>query len=191
MTRDETTSAPVLVGRGVVLRPPRESDKADRLAIGRHAEYVRLDGGNTRDLAQLTEDDVAQWYERITSAQYGWVIDIGGRAVGTTRLKDYDAENRAAEFAIGIADPALWGRGYGTTTTRLVLRFGFETLALHRVALIVLAENPRAQAAYVKCGFTREGVLRDTVLIDGVWHSDVAMSILEDEYRRLAVTWEF
>jgi RimJ/RimL family protein N-acetyltransferase len=191
VTRNETTSASVLIGRGVVLRPPRESDKADRLAVGRHAEYVRLDGGNTRDLAPLTEDDVAQWYERISSAQYGWVIDIGGRAVGTTRLKNHDAENRSADFAIGIADPALWGRGYGTTITRLVLRFGFETLSLHRVSLIVLDENPRAQAAYAKCGFTREGVLRDTVLIDGVWHSDVAMGILEDEYRRLVVTWEF
>src|SRR3954447_20770661 len=112
VTRDETTSASVLIGRGVVLRPPRESDKADRLAIGRHAEYVRLDGGNTRDLAPLTEDEVAQWYERISSAQYGWVIDIGGRAVGTTRLKNHDAENRSADFVIGIADPALWGRGY-------------------------------------------------------------------------------
>ena len=48
--------------------------------------------------------------------------------------------------------------------------------------MIILAENPRAQAAYAKCGFTRQGVLRDTVLIDGVWHSDVAMGILEDEY---------
>jgi RimJ/RimL family protein N-acetyltransferase len=191
VTRDETTSAPVLVGRGLVLRPPRPTDRADRLAIGRNAEYVRLDGGNTRDLAPLTEDDVAQWYARIAGAQYGWVIDVGGRGVGSTRLKNFDAENRSAELAIGIFDPALWNRGLGTTTTRLVLRFAFDTLSLHRVALIVLDENVRAQAAYAKCGFTREGVLRDTVLIDGAWHSDIAMSILEDEYRRLAVTWEF
>ena len=35
----------------------------------------------------------------------------------------------------------------------------------------------------------REGLDRDTVLIQGEWHSDVVMSILEDEFRRLVHLW--
>jgi RimJ/RimL family protein N-acetyltransferase len=56
-------------------------------------------------------------------------------------------------------------------------------LKLHRIDLRVLAFNQRAIACYEKCGFVREGVVREGVFIAGEWQSDVLMSILEHEYR--------
>jgi DNA ligase D-like protein (predicted polymerase) len=38
--------------------------------------------------------------------------------------------------------------------------------------------NPRAQRVYEKCGFVREGVLRDAVHRDGGWHDSIVMSVL-------------
>jgi hypothetical protein len=40
------TPAPMLTGTRVILRAPRESDKADRLACPRSAEAVRMYGGD-------------------------------------------------------------------------------------------------------------------------------------------------
>jgi GNAT superfamily N-acetyltransferase len=80
-------------------------------------------------------------------------------------------------------DPAYWSRGLGTEATRLVLQFAFVELKLHRVDLRVLAFNKQAIACYEKCGFVREGVVREGALIGGEWQSDVLMSILEDEYK--------
>jgi site-specific DNA recombinase len=54
-----------------------------------------------------------------------------------------------------------------------------------RVDLRVLAFNKRAIACYEKCGFVREGVVRESVVIGGEWQSDVLMSILEHEYGSL------
>lgn len=62
-------------------------------------------------------------------------------------------------------------------------------MGLHRVDLRVLAYNERAIAAYRKCGFSQEGVERESAWIDGKWFDDVMMSILEDEYRALAPGW--
>lgn len=74
--------------------------------------------------------------------------------------------------------------------TRLVLRYAFEDLGLHRVDLRVLEYNDRAIAVYEKCGFVREGVERESANVAGKWHSDLIMGILEHEYRALVSTWQ-
>ena len=89
-----------------------------------------------------------------------------------------DAHNRRATYAIGVFDPRAWDQGFGTEATRLVLRYAFKTPKLHRADLRELASNHGAIACYGKCGFVREGAF-----IAGQWHSDVMMSILEQEYR--------
>ncbi|MBP2019032.1 RimJ/RimL family protein N-acetyltransferase [Symbiobacterium terraclitae] len=175
---------PVLKGARVVLRPPREQDKQDRLACGRSAEYIRMVGGDHRRVAPLTPEQVDRWYERLLAEPMERVIDLGGRCIGTARLNSLNEHERRARCAIGIFDPSAWGKGYGTEATNLVLQYAFETLRLHRVDLRVLACNHRAIACYEKCGFVREGVEREGALIAGRWESDVIMSILEQEYRQ-------
>jgi RimJ/RimL family protein N-acetyltransferase len=144
-------------------------------------------GGNPRDCPPLTQSEVEQWYTRLCQEPLQWVIEHDGRCIGEARLHSLDQNNRSARYAIGIFDPVHWSRGLGTEATRLVLQFAFEELKLHRVDLRVLAFNKRAIACYEKCGFVREGVVREGVLIDGDWQSDVLMSILEQEYRSQTV----
>ena len=55
---------------------------------------------------------------------------------------------------------------------------------------MVLEYNHRAIACYKKCGFVQECVLRETAFVDGVWHDDILMSILEDEYRAISSRWK-
>lgn len=183
VARQPVADRPILqVGR-VRLRPPIARDKADRLAAGRDSEFVYLVGGDTNNLAPLTPERVEQWYTEVTQSSHSWIIDVDGRCIGATRLHSLNAHDRRARYAIGIFAAADRGCGYGTEATRLVLAYAFDALGLHRVDLRVLAVNRRAIASYAKCGFVREGVERDSALIDGVWHDDVIMSILEHEWR--------
>lgn len=179
----------VLRAPSVTLRPLREEDKADRLHLGRSAEYVRMVGGDPRNLRPFTRSDADRWYKESARESLLWAIEADGRCVGTARLHHLDEANRRARYAIGIFDPSAWGRGLGTEATRMVLRFAFETLGLHRVDLRVLEFNRRAITAYEKCGFIQEGVEREGALIADEWRTDVMMSILEQEYREAARTW--
>jgi RimJ/RimL family protein N-acetyltransferase len=63
-----------------------------------------------------------------------------------------------------------------------MLRYGFETLGLHRIGLRVAAYSTRAIRCYEKCGFRLEGVERDSFLVDGEWHDDWLMAVLRDEW---------
>lgn len=57
---------------------------------------------------------------------------------------------------------------------------------LHRVWLRVYSNNVRAIASYEKCGFKREGVLRETRWINGRYYDTVMMGILDEDYEALA-----
>jgi len=137
----------------------------------------------------IPPEAVETWFAELAKDPLRWAVEAGGTCVGQARLHSLDEHNRRARFGIGLFAPELLGRGLGTEVTRLVLRHAFETLTLHRVDLRVLASNGRAIRCYEKCGFQREGVERDSVLIDGEWHSDVIMSVLEDDYRRVVHLW--
>ena len=180
---EESSGKPLLKGRGVALRAPRETDKQERLAYGRDAEFRRMVGGDPRTLPPLTAAGVEAWYRQAVQEQYHWILEAEGRCIGTARLHEVDAENRRAKYAVGIFGPEFRGRGLGTEATRLVLTYAFEVLSLHRVELRVLAFNQRAIACYEKCGFVREGIEREGAWVGGQWQSDVIMSILEHEYK--------
>jgi RimJ/RimL family protein N-acetyltransferase len=173
----------VLQGKSLMLRRPQESDKLDRLAAGRNAEFRKMVGGDPYDCPPLTQAEVEQWYIQICQEPLQWIIEYTGRCIGEARLHSVDQSNRSARYAIGIFDPRNWSRGLGTEATRLVLQFAFDKMKLHRVDLRVLAFNKRAIACYEKCGFVREGVVRESVCIGDEWQSDILMSVLEHEYK--------
>jgi RimJ/RimL family protein N-acetyltransferase len=49
---------------------------------------------------------------------------------------------------------------------------------------VVLELNARAIACYSKCGFSKEGVIQDTVLLEDKWYNEAVMGISEEAYRK-------
>jgi ribosomal-protein-alanine N-acetyltransferase len=180
---------PVLRGSRVLLRRVEERDMRDQLASGHDAEAVRMYGGDYHNLEPFTVEDAERWYQFQLRRPYSWVMEVAGHCVGGIRLDNVNPRERRASLAIGIHHAGMRGQGIGTEAIRPVLRYAFEDLRLHRVSLRVLEYNHRGIAAYEKCGFVREGIERETLFLDGAWHSDVMMSVLEHEYRAIAESW--
>ncbi len=66
-----------------------------------------------------------------------------------------------------------------------LLRFGFETLGLHRIHAIVEPENVASTRVLEKVGMRREGHLRDHRYAKGRWRDSLLYAILEGETRML------
>ncbi len=109
----------------------------------------------------------------------------GDRLIGTCAFSQLDGENGSALYHITIGEKELWGQGYGTAATQLMLDHEFGMLGLHRVALFVFEFNERAIRAYRRCGFVIEGRSRESILRDGRWWDELGMSVLESDWRRL------
>jgi RimJ/RimL family protein N-acetyltransferase len=107
------------------------------------------------------------------------------RLIGTCAFSQLDGDNGSALYHITIGEKDVWGRGYGTEATRLMLEHAFTTLSLHRVALSVFEFNQRAIRSYRRVGFQVEGRAREAIWREGRWWDEITMSILEPEWRAM------
>jgi RimJ/RimL family protein N-acetyltransferase len=107
-----------------------------------------------------------------------------GRLIGTCAFSQLDADNGSALYHITIGESDTWGQGFGTEATQLMLDHAFGSLGLHRIALFVFEFNVRAVRAYQRCGFVIEGRARESIWRDGRWWDELAMSVLESDWRK-------
>jgi RimJ/RimL family protein N-acetyltransferase len=107
------------------------------------------------------------------------------RLVGTCAFSQLDGDNGSALYHITIGESDTWGAGYGTEATWLMIEHAFGALALHRIALYVFEFNVRAIRSYKRCGFVVEGRSRESIWRDGRWWDELAMSILESDWRKM------
>lgn len=171
----------MIVGERVRLRPFREDDLDALWAMVNDEEGNRLTGTH----ATFTRDAVERWYRSRGEQEDRLDLVIANltddTCVGEVVLSDIDHDNRSAGFRIALAGPHVYGQGFGSEATRLMLGHAFGGLGLHRVELEVYEFNHRAIHVYTEAGFTVEGVRRDALYWEGSYHDALIMSVLEHE----------
>ena len=76
-------------------------------------------------------------------------------------------------------------KGICTEAVRRVLEEAFGILAYHKVTLRIALGNDASDRVAEKLGFTKEGILREELLIRGNWVDHSLWSLLDREYRAL------
>ncbi|HEX7077259.1 MAG TPA: GNAT family protein [Candidatus Eisenbacteria bacterium] len=174
--------APFLIGRKIYLRPLEPEDVPSLKTWVNDAEISRY----LLLYRPMTNADEQAFLDRTRGSATEVVLGIALRAtdrlIGTTGLHAIHPKDRHAIFGILIGDKRCWNRGYGSEATALMVRYAFETLNLHRVALQVLEHNLRGVRAYEKAGFQREGVSREDTFRDGRYWNTVHMGVLRDDW---------
>ncbi len=147
-------------------------------------EVARLTGCKP----SFTHDEVVNYFLSCVDDENRYdflIVAPDGKIIGESVINEIDWELHSANFRIGIFHRDACGKGIGTWAIRLTRDFAFEKLHLHRLELDVFSFNPRAEKAYLKAGFKREGILRDAVKDGDAYADDILMAILEDEWRAL------
>jgi RimJ/RimL family protein N-acetyltransferase len=120
------------------------------------------------------------------------IVDLATqRIVGSTRYFDFSQRNRGVEIGSTWLSPSVWRTGVNTECKYLLLRHAFETLEMIRVQLKTHHLNVRSQNAIERIGATREGVLRNHVIMpDGSYRHSVYFSIIESEWPQVKANLE-
>lgn len=167
----------------------REFAEGDGPAIHRYAgdpETVRymLWGPNT---PEETEEFLLQRLEQArrpdrTEFELAVVRLDTGELIGGAGLRVESWEYRRADIGY-ILRRDQWGRGYATEAASLLLRFGFETLGLHRIWATSDVENRASARVLEKAGMTLEGRIRDHYFVRGRWRDSFLYAVLDREWR--------
>lgn len=118
-----------------------------------------------------------------------WVIEIRDELIGQCGLYRIDHFNRRCELGISIGRE-FWGKGFGQDAVRALVDYAFNHLNMNRVALQVLADDPRAVTAYRKAGFSEEGRLRQQAWVHGDFADELMMAVLREDWQRRAIARE-
>lgn len=173
---------------------------------GEHIKLGRIQEGHLRELQQWVSDSeithymtmgmkpdggviycswdsVEEEYERLkrskTDVVFGIFLD--DCIIGIVGLYDISWIPRNAELRIVIGRRQYLGAGYGTEAVRLIVKYGFEKLNLHRIYLGCNASDERANRCYLNAGFTKEGVKRDNSFRNGVYYDANMYAIVREE----------
>jgi RimJ/RimL family protein N-acetyltransferase len=132
-------------------------------------------------------DMFRKWSANDTYSSVGFCVETVERKelLGHVALWSETPRNRAATMAAVIGEEHT-GSGYGPEALRVLMRYGFAEMGLHRIELDAYAFNTRAIEVYRRLGFVEEGRRRESLLHDGVFHDAIIMAILEDDWRAAA-----
>jgi RimJ/RimL family protein N-acetyltransferase len=170
------------------LRPFRAGDHADLHAIAGDPEVVRW-----MDWGPNTAEDTGVFLGYALAAELEiprrtWKFAVVRRAdqsfIGSAELHIESPEHRRGTMGYLIS-PAAQGQGYATEAAQAVLDFGLAPArdvgpdpgrdpgpgvgGLHRITATCDPENAGSARVLEKIGMSREGRLRDHLLIRGEW----------------------
>jgi ribosomal-protein-alanine N-acetyltransferase len=105
---------------------------------------------------------------------------LGGLTLGGVRR----GVAQAATLGYWMGAPHA-GKGRMTRAVAAVVRFGFDTLRLHRIEAACIPDNAPSIALLERNGFRREGFARAYLKINDAWRDHVLLALLEGEATRL------
>ncbi len=178
----------------------------DDALVGLHVSLVTMDpgrdvgplhvgthGAHRDELWQHLRDgpfsDVVSHEEHLhrlcSSEQFMGFTIVGaenGPILGQAALLKYNSEHRSAEIGYVLFLPVLQRTRGGTEAFYLLLRYGFETLGLRRLEWRCDSQNEKSQAAALRLGFCREGLLRQHLLVKGRSRDTILFSLVDSEW---------
>ena len=132
-------------------------------------------------------EETRQWAEMALDAWredrgYEFVMtDAGdGSVFGGCGLNRINNTDRVANLGYWVRSSRT-RRGVASAATRLLARFGFEQVGLNRIEIIAAVDNTASQRVAEKAGATREGVLRNRLLLHERVHDAVMFSLVPDD----------
>jgi RimJ/RimL family protein N-acetyltransferase len=156
------STLPTLETARLKLRPYTEADIPELLPLIGTREVAAT---TLRIAHPYTEQDARDFLQLAKDPDKLWLaitLRSDGRQIGGIGLR-IDQQHRHAELGYWLGAP-FWARGYATEAASAILRYGFETLALHRIFASHFKHNPASGRILQKIGMRYEGCQREHLL---------------------------
>ncbi|MGF1464191.1 MAG: GNAT family N-acetyltransferase [Maricaulaceae bacterium] len=141
-----------------------------------------------REYREISPDSQKRWYDTVVlgddrTRMFAIVELTSGRLLGACGLCWIDWLRRSADFSIYIGADGLYiDEVFATEAARLLLRYGFDELGLHRVWAEIYAIDAPKREFLPSLGFQLEGRLREAHFTNGQWVDSLFYGLLAKEY---------
>lgn len=186
MPEFDFSTFPTLSTPRLILRELTPEDAADVFSFGSDAEVQKYDSDPAMQQAAEALEMIErrrQWFATRQAISWGIALKDENRIIGNLGFYFWDQVYYRTELGYTVARP-YWRRGIATEAVRALLRFGFETLHLHRINVDTRMDNLASVRLIAALDFRHEGVRRECIRsADGSYQDWGIFGMLENEYR--------
>lgn len=136
---------------------------------------------DTREKALHMIDWLAGNYARQEGVDWAITLRADGRMIGMCGAYDWHRSDRHIDIGYHIL-PAEWGKGYATAASRAIIGWCFESLDVHRIQADCTEGNIGSERVLLKCGFTVEGIWRESCWEHGRFVNIKQFGLLRSEF---------
>lgn len=160
-----------------------EAIRASLPDLNQWLPWARMDYG-AGDTSAFIRESLQAWKE-----DRAWDYSIRskttpGTHIGNVSIWTVSKLGKIAEIGYWVRSDET-NNGVCTEAVDRLLQEAFQALGYHKVVLRIAVGNDASERVAGKLGFTREGVLREELLIRGNWIDHSLWSLLDREYSAL------
>lgn len=113
------------------------------------------------------------------TAKYGIYLDFD--LIGEIHLFDYNPRNNCAELGYYFI-PEYRGKGYAEEALNTLLELIFDKTPINKLFANTGSFNEKSCALLTKCGFSRDGILREHHELNGKLYDDYSFTMLRSDW---------
>ena len=148
--------------------------------------YMSLGPLKTLDSSKRLIGNYLKYWSKFS--QYNYIIEIKEgnmiKKVGSISLWNISWLHMRAEIGIWIV-PDYWKQGIGEKAINLIKIIAFNHLKLNRLEAHVAVDNIRSITLFQKCEFIKEGILKQYLNFNEIYHDALILACLNIKKKRI------
>ena len=179
---------PAIEGNRIILRMPQMADFAEWAALREASREFLIPWEPIWPSDDLTRSAfrrrIRRYAEDIKSDQaYAFFVfrksdDVLLGGLTLANIRRGVAQAGSLGYWMGAS---FSGQGYMTEAVRTLIPFSFGALRLHRLEAACIPTNAASMRLLEKAGFTREGLARQYLCINGVWQDHLLYGLVSSD----------
>ena len=136
-------------------------------SLARIAAYVRsLDGGRDEIFLAICDQENDRHIGNIKLGPINWIHGFG-------------------DISLLIGEKGYWGKGIAAEAISLMSAYAFSVLNLNKVKAGCYSDNKGSEKAFIKAGFSREGILKNQWRMEGGYQDEILLGLWVEDWKAM------
>ena len=167
-------------GKKIYLRPLENNDIDFMLSLVNNQELAYWEGRNE---FLITKSAQKEWFLKNLKNGHRFIIceKETNIELGYFSFKITNQISNCGLVAIKLIKESR-GKSIGTDSLKTAMSFLFNKINIHRLHTHIIDYNKASLRLFEKCNWTIEGKERKGIFMNNVYHDNILLSILKEEY---------
>lgn len=129
-----------------------------------------------------TRESVLDFVQHLNNSDndilFGIFLKNDKKHIGNIKIGGISWKHRNADVGLLIGDKNSWGKGYASDAIKLVTKYAFESLNLHKLWAGIYKGNEGSYKAFIKAGWSDAGVLKEHRFFEGKYVDEYLVEII-------------